>query len=85
MWDHAGVVRSGDALASAADEIERLTDKVDPAPSELRNMLTVSGLIVEAALRRKESRGGHFRSDYPEPDPFQANRNLVEPIPEDTE
>jgi L-aspartate oxidase len=40
----------------------------------------VARLVVAAALRRSESRGGHYRADYPELDVFQANRNLVEPI-----
>jgi L-aspartate oxidase len=36
-------------------------------------------LIVLAALRRSESRGGHYRADYPDEDPKQAMRALVAP------
>lgn len=62
---------------------------------DLYNMLTVSEAITMAALERKESRGAHFREDYPEKDPKSAKYNLVikkdgdgqmvirqEPIPE---
>ena len=37
-----------------------------------------------AALRRRESRGGHYREDHPEPDAMQQRRGLVEPGAEDT-
>jgi L-aspartate oxidase len=44
-----------------------------------RNAADLALLVVMAALRRSESRGGHFRADYPEPDPKQAMRALVVP------
>jgi succinate dehydrogenase / fumarate reductase flavoprotein subunit len=62
---------------------------------DLANLLTVSEAITRAALERRESRGGHFREDYPEKDPAGATFNIVirkgedarmrlsrEPIPE---
>ncbi|HET7846860.1 MAG TPA: hypothetical protein VFL72_05155 [Acidimicrobiia bacterium] len=36
-------------------------------------------MVVLAALRRSESRGGHYRADYPEPDPMQEHRTLIDP------
>ena len=44
---------------------------------DLRNQLTVSEAITRAALERRESRGGHFRDDYPAKDPAYADFNLV--------
>jgi succinate dehydrogenase / fumarate reductase, flavoprotein subunit len=44
---------------------------------DLGNLLTVSEAITRAAIDRKESRGGHFREDYPEKDPAGATYNIV--------
>ena len=44
---------------------------------DLRNLLTVSRAIATSAIERRESRGGHFRDDYPEKDPSSAKFNLV--------
>ena len=44
---------------------------------DLRNLLTVSEAIARAALERKESRGGHFRDDYPDKDTEFAKFNIV--------
>jgi len=44
---------------------------------DLKNLLTVSEAIARSALERKESRGGHFRDDYPDKDPEYAKFNLV--------
>jgi succinate dehydrogenase / fumarate reductase, flavoprotein subunit len=62
---------------------------------DLANLLTISEAIARSAIERKESRGGHFREDYPEKDPAFGKFNLVvrkgkdgemqlarEPIPE---
>jgi succinate dehydrogenase / fumarate reductase flavoprotein subunit len=44
---------------------------------DLRNLLTVSEAVVRSAIDRKESRGGHFREDYPEKDPEASKYNLA--------
>jgi L-aspartate oxidase len=46
--------------------------------SELRNLLHISQLILTCAAFRTESRGGHYRSDYPSPDPAWQAHTLVE-------
>ena len=47
-----------------------------PGDYELRNMLVVARLMTEAALLRRESRGAHFRSDFPEPS-AEGERHIV--------
>jgi succinate dehydrogenase / fumarate reductase flavoprotein subunit len=44
---------------------------------DLGNLLTVSEAITRAAIERRESRGGHFRDDYPAKDPAYATFNIV--------
>jgi succinate dehydrogenase / fumarate reductase flavoprotein subunit len=44
---------------------------------DLHDQLTVSEAICRSGLRRKESRGGHFRDDFPEKDPAYAKFNLI--------
>lgn len=74
MWRSAGVLREGAELRDAARTIKSWLQYVlnrqfdSPTGWELQNMLTVSRVIIEAALRREESRGVHRRSDFPEQD-----------------
>jgi L-aspartate oxidase len=44
-----------------------------------RVAVDLSLMVIMAALRRSESRGGHYRADYPEPDPMQEHRTLIDP------
>ncbi|MBD3836038.1 L-aspartate oxidase [Brevundimonas sp.] len=61
MTDHVGVVRDAAGLSGVLALIDRLEGENGPAAS-----LIAARLIVQAALDRRESRGGHYRSDYPE-------------------
>lgn len=74
MWDYVGIVRSNIRLSRAMRRIILLEREIDrfyrrtkiSAPLlELRNMVTTAKLIVTCALKRKESRGLHFTTDYP--------------------
>ncbi|MGB3305961.1 MAG: L-aspartate oxidase [Thermomicrobiales bacterium] len=75
MSADAAVVRSADSLAHAASEIQRLAADVatllpdSVAAIEVRNMIALGRQVVASALFREESRGGHFRSDFPQRDP----------------
>lgn len=66
MWEKAGLVRTGERLRDAIDEIEVLLRELPEGASEARNLVTVAGLVARAALARPESRGGHFRADHPD-------------------
>ena len=66
MWERVGILRSRQSLERALREFEQISRATLRAPS--RNFLTVAATIVRAALWREESRGGHFRVDFPERD-----------------
>jgi L-aspartate oxidase len=73
MWDRVGIIRSGQGLEDAARQLAAWQD-VLPTPSdrpsfEERSLVAVGRLMVEAALLREESRGAHYRLDYPQPQP----------------
>lgn len=78
MWRHVGIERVGQRLEEVAEMFDfwaRYTlDKIfdERAGWETQNLLTVGALITRAALWRKESRGTHYRLDYP--DPVEAYR-----------
>jgi L-aspartate oxidase len=78
MWDRVGLIRTGDGLWEARNSIVDM----EPVLSRTiagRNAAELALLITMAALRRSESRGGHYRADYPDEDPKQAMRALVMP------
>jgi L-aspartate oxidase len=76
---HLGVVRNGVGLQTVTAAL------VAPAPAGQRPMAPdraatlIAWLLAEAALRREESRGGHFRSDFPDPHPEWRLRQVVVP------
>jgi L-aspartate oxidase len=65
----AGAVRSADGLNKTISKLAQLATKTTKSSStqswEATNLLTVSSFLTNAALRREESRGSHWRSDFP--------------------
>jgi len=76
MSAKVGVIRDADTLSEALATIVSLERNNDGDP-QLANMLTTAKLVTAAALARRESRGAHFRSDYPAPDETQAKRSYL--------
>jgi L-aspartate oxidase len=75
MWNYVGIVRTTKRLERAEHRLKLLREEIKDYYShfrvtrdllELRNLVEVSQLIVQCALKRKESRGLHFSTDFPE-------------------
>lgn len=86
MWDYVGIVRTTRRLQRAARRIDMLAGeireyysefRISPDLLELRNLVTVSDLIVHSAMSRTESRGLHYTLDFPETDSEMEGRNTI--------
>jgi succinate dehydrogenase / fumarate reductase, flavoprotein subunit len=91
MQDLVGIVRHKEEMEQALQSLARLRERAARTgiggnrefnngwhtAMDLPNLLTVSEAVTLAALERKESRGGHFREDYPEKDPNYGHFNIV--------
>ena len=65
MWENAGIVRTARGLRIARERLAEIEARLTAGMTEERNMLQTAQLVVEAALLRRESRGGHYRVDFP--------------------
>ncbi|HET7694660.1 MAG TPA: L-aspartate oxidase [Vicinamibacterales bacterium] len=73
MWEHAGLFRTANGLRTALERFGAMQADEDP-------VITVGRLIARAALRREESRGGHFRLDFPDRDDFRWKHRIMETV-----
>ncbi len=88
MWDYVGIVRTDKRLQRARRRVQLLIQEINEYYSnyhissdliELRNLTQVADLIIQSAIRRKESRGLHYTLDYPDVLPAPADTILVPP------
>ena len=91
MQDLVGIVRNGTEMQRALAGLGPLRQRANQvgvgghreynpgwhAALDLHNLLTVSEAITRSAIERRESRGGHFREDYPDKDPNFGTSNVV--------
>jgi L-aspartate oxidase len=66
MWERVGILRDKETLRRALTEFRQISEANLSVSS--RNFVTLAMLVASAALWREESRGGHFRTDFPERD-----------------
>jgi succinate dehydrogenase / fumarate reductase flavoprotein subunit len=91
MQDGVGIVRREPEMRRALEQVKQLEEQAAhvtvPGNREynpgwhtaldLRNLLTISEAVARAAIERKESRGGHFRDDYPDKDAEYGKFNIT--------
>jgi succinate dehydrogenase / fumarate reductase flavoprotein subunit/fumarate reductase flavoprotein subunit len=88
MWEKVGLVRNGADLSSALDELAVISERAEQQSAnpqttfnlgwnealDVTNICTNAQLVARGALLRQESRGSHFRSDFPKPNPEWLKR-----------
>ncbi|MBW1994582.1 MAG: hypothetical protein JRI77_09045 [Deltaproteobacteria bacterium] len=85
-WKWLSIVRNQQFGEKACDELRQISDSLKHTRVnsihelvslyELNHMITTAEMIIRGALSRKESRGAHFRSDYPEPNDSKFKGNF---------
>jgi L-aspartate oxidase len=81
MWNKVGIVRSRQSLTEAIQQLQASAQQLPPQTSrrncEARNIHTAALLIARSALARLESRGAHYRTDYPEHDDARFKKHSI--------
>jgi L-aspartate oxidase len=89
MWRHVGLVRTGEGLRSAVNQLggwrataaaQRAAAPADRECRRIASLATVGFLIARAALRREETRGGHFRADFPQRDDIHFQKHFADTL-----
>ncbi len=78
MWERVGILRDAESLKRALREFEQI-EKSNLGTSS-RNFVTLAKLVATAALWREESRGGHFRTDFPEHDDANFDKHSIQTL-----
>lgn len=77
MWQYAGISRTADGLRTCLGVLTDIESRLPAGATEELNMIEAARLIAEAALIRQESRGGHYRSDFPKEKRTWEGRRIV--------
>jgi succinate dehydrogenase / fumarate reductase flavoprotein subunit len=94
MSTYAGIMRSGASLTDGLEHLERLSERAQRMAAEgalhfnpgwglvfdVENMLTLARAIFTGALSRQESRGAHWRTDFPDERDDEGRRNIVQTL-----
>jgi L-aspartate oxidase len=77
MWEHAAIDRSATGLQTCLDDLASIESRLPQGATEELNLVQSARLIAQAALIREESRGGHYRSDFPKPRRAWAGKHVL--------
>jgi L-aspartate oxidase len=81
MWNKVGIVRTRQGLTEAVQQLQAAAEKLPPPTSrrngEAGNIHTAALLIARSALARLESRGAHYRTDYPAHDDIRFKKHSI--------
>ena len=90
MWRHAGIFRDRDGLQRVVEAMDEASQalavgfgdgrRLDAASWRVASLVVVSRLIARAALRREESRGAHWRADFPARDDLHWNKHVYDEL-----
>jgi L-aspartate oxidase len=76
MWTHVAITRTAKGLRTALADLIDIEQRLPAGATEELNLVQTARLITEAALLRKESRGGHYRSDFPRAKSLWRGRHI---------
>jgi L-aspartate oxidase len=77
MWEYAGIDRSARGLQLGLEALSDIESRLPEGATEEANMIATSRLIADSALLRRESRGGHFRRDFPRTKRAWAGKHIT--------
>lgn len=76
MWEYAGIDRDARGLKHCLEVLAGIADRLPPGATEELNMCDTATMVARAALARRESRGGHYRRDFPTARPGWARKHI---------
>jgi L-aspartate oxidase len=82
MWNNVGIIRNSSGLKKALQKINQwkfiLNSELKTAEDfELANLITLADLVTQSALQREESRGAHYRKDFPDRDDINWKKHII--------